>query len=35
MKGRKMKPIIAAAISLAVLGAAPVYAESTQISPNG
>jgi quercetin dioxygenase-like cupin family protein len=30
-----MKPIIAAAISLAFLGAAPVYAESTQISPNG
>jgi quercetin dioxygenase-like cupin family protein len=30
-----MKPLIAAAISLAVLGAASVYAETTQISPNG
>ena len=30
-----MKPIVATAISLALLGAAPVYAQTMQISPNG
>jgi quercetin dioxygenase-like cupin family protein len=30
----KMKSIIATAISLALLGAAPAYAQSTEISPN-
>ena len=30
-----MKPIIAAAISLALVGAAPAYAQAMEISPNG
>jgi quercetin dioxygenase-like cupin family protein len=34
-KRRKMKPIAASVISLALLGAAPAYSESTIISPNG
>ena len=30
-----MKPIIATAVSLALLGAAPAYAQTMEISPNG